>query len=74
MEFKDNNHFVIPEKVLYVGADGLYPAYSGEFYNFHFNSCNGAFELEPFTEEFGYIPPPVDDEPVPEPIEEPEEP
>lgn len=68
LEFKDINHFVIPEKVLHIGQDGIYPAYSGNFYNFHVNTCDGAFELEPYTEPFGYIPPPPDVVPDPDVI------
>lgn len=55
LNFEDINHWVIPHKKLFIGQDENYPAYSGSFYNIHFNGCEGSYDLDPTKPRIVFI-------------------
>ncbi|CAD8146143.1 unnamed protein product [Paramecium octaurelia] len=40
-QIHDARHYLVPWRRLYIGNDGLYPAFSGQFYNWRVNRCIG---------------------------------
>ncbi|CAD8158723.1 unnamed protein product [Paramecium pentaurelia] len=61
-QIHDVRHYLVPQRRLYIGNDGLYPAFNGKFYNWRVNSCIGDVAIDvvnpPKDIIFGYNPQP----------------
>ncbi|CAD8070192.1 unnamed protein product [Paramecium sonneborni] len=71
-QIHDVRHYLVPQRRLYIGNDGLYPAFNGQFYNWRVNLCIGDVDIDvvnpPKDIIFGYNPQPPTDTPN-DPIE-----